>query len=98
MTNNRKNEKVGTALKILDEVKQVRRQQWRNSQHVEKMARSYLNRLGIEVSEERLKQFMSAYQEAMNNGTGADELIKKYGQNADQKTVNMLKKYLPKWK
>jgi uncharacterized protein YpuA (DUF1002 family) len=88
--------KEGTAFEILDEVKKVNRQQWKNPSEVEQLARKYIDKLGLAVPEERIKQFVDAYQDAVRNGSNADELIQKYGKNLDEKTVRELKKYVPK--
>jgi hypothetical protein len=39
---------------------------------------------------------VDAYQDAIRNGSNADELIQKYGKNVDKETVKTLKKYAPK--
>jgi hypothetical protein len=89
--------KEGTAFEILDDVKTVNPQQWKNPSQVEKLARQYIDKLGLSVPEERIKQFVDAYKDATKNGTSnVDELIQKYGKNVDKKTVKTIKKYLPK--
>jgi adenine-specific DNA methylase len=88
--------KEGTAFEILDEVKKVKPQQWRNRSEVEQLARKYIDKLGLRVSEERIKQFVDAYQDAVRNGSNTDELIQKYGKNVDEETLKTLKKYTPK--
>ncbi len=89
--------KEGTALEILGDVKKVNPQQWNNPSQVEKLARQYIDKLGLSVPEERIKQFVDAYKDATKNGfSNVDELIQKYGKNVDKKTVKTIKKYLPK--
>ncbi|CAM3995165.1 hypothetical protein [Alicyclobacillus pomorum] len=88
--------KEGTAFEILDEVKKVNPNQWKNPSQVEQLARKYIDKLGISVPEQRIHQFMDAYKDAIRNGSNADELIQKYGKNVDKETVKTLKKYTPK--
>jgi adenine-specific DNA methylase len=88
--------KEGTAFEILDEVKKVNPNQWKNPSQVEQLARKYIDKLGISVPEQRIQQFMDAYKDAIRNGSNADELIQKYGKNVDKETVKTLKKYTPK--
>jgi adenine-specific DNA methylase len=88
--------KEGTAFEILDDVKKVNPQQWRNPSQVEKLARKYIDKLGLSVPEERIKQFVDAYKDAVTNGSNVDELIQKYGKNVDKETVKTIKKYIPK--
>jgi adenine-specific DNA methylase len=88
--------KEGTAFEILDEVKKVNPNQWKNPSQVEQLARKYIDKLGISVPEQRIQQFMDAYKDAIRNGSNADELIQKYGKNVDKETVKTLKKYAPK--
>ncbi len=88
--------KEGTALEILGEVKKVNPNTWKNPSEVEQLARKYIDKLGIAVPEQRIKQFVNAYKDAIWNGSSTDELIQKYGKNIDEKTVKTLKKYTPK--
>jgi uncharacterized protein YpuA (DUF1002 family) len=85
---------------ILDDVKQIKPEQWKNSSHIEKLAKNYANKLGLQVSEERISQLVNAYKDATKNGHTAsvDELIRKYGRNVDQKTAKEIKKFVPKVK
>jgi adenine-specific DNA methylase len=88
--------KEGTAFEILDEVKKVNPNQWKNPSQVEQLARKYIDKLGLSVPEQRIQKFMDAYKDAIRNGSNADELIQKYGKNVDKETVKTLKKYAPK--
>ncbi len=79
---------------ILNDVKKVKPNQWKSPSHVEQLARKYIDKMGISVPEQRIKQFMDAYQDAIRNGLSADELIQKYGNNVDEGTVKTLKEYV----
>lgn len=83
---------------ILDEVKKVKPEQWRDPEQVEQLAKDFANKLGLAVPEQRIKQFVAAYKDATKNGPNADvdELVKKYGPNVDDKTLNEIKKFVPK--
>ncbi|SHK49986.1 hypothetical protein SAMN05443507_11519 [Alicyclobacillus tolerans] len=85
---------------ILDDVKKVKPEQWKDPQQVENLAKSFANKLGLPVPEQRIKQFMNAYTDATKNGPNAnvDELVKKYGKNVDDKTLKEIKKFVPKTK
>lgn len=85
---------------ILDDVKKVRPEQWQDPSHVEQMAKQFANKLGLPVPEQRIKQFVNAYKDATKNGPNAnvDELVKKYGNNVDDKTLKEIKKFVPKSK
>ena len=90
--------KEGTAFEILDDVKKVNPNQWKSSSQVEQLARKYIDKLGLAVPEQRIKQFMDAYTDAIRNGSNADELIQKYGKNVDEGTAKAIKKYVSKSK
>lgn len=85
---------------ILDDVKKVKPDQWQNPNEVENLAKSFASKLGLPVPEQRIKQFVNAYKDATKNGPTAnvDELVKKYGQNVDDKTMKEIKKFVPKTK
>jgi uncharacterized protein YpuA (DUF1002 family) len=85
---------------ILDDVKKVRPEQWQDPNHVEQLAKDFANKLGLPVPEQRIKQFVNAYKDATKNGPTAnvDELIQKYGNNVDEKTLKEIKKFVPKAK
>jgi hypothetical protein len=86
--------KGGTVLDIFHDVKNVKPEQWRSASQVEKLARKYIDKLGIAVPEQRIKQFMDAYTDAIRNGSNTDELIQKYGKNVDEETAKRLKNLL----
>jgi hypothetical protein len=89
--------KAGTVFEIMDDVKKVNPEQWKSSSQVEKLARKYIDKLGLPVPEQRIKKFVDAYKDATKNGySNVDELIQKYGKNVDKETVKTLKKYVPK--
>ncbi|MDQ0191389.1 hypothetical protein [Alicyclobacillus cycloheptanicus] len=83
---------------ILDDVKKVKPDQWQDPNEVENLAKNFANKLGLPVPEQRIKQFVNAYKDATKNGPNAnvDELVQKYGQNVDEKTVKEIKKFVPK--
>jgi uncharacterized protein YpuA (DUF1002 family) len=83
---------------ILDDVKKVTPEQWQDPKQVEQLARQFANKLGLPVPEQRIKQFVDAYKDATKNGPNAnvEELVKKYGQNVDDKTLKEIKKFVPK--
>ena len=85
---------------ILDDVKKVKPEDWQDPQHIEQMAKNFANKLGLPVPEQRIKQFVNAYKDATKNGPNAnvEDLVKKYGQNVDDKTLNEIKKFVPKSK
>ncbi|WDL99461.1 hypothetical protein JC200_11845 [Alicyclobacillus sp. ALC3] len=85
---------------ILDDVKKVKPDQWQNPNEVENLAKNFASKLGLPVPEQRIKQFVNAYKDATKNGPNAnvDELVQKYGQNIDDKTVKEIKKFVPKSK
>ncbi|GMA63594.1 hypothetical protein NZD89_27405 [Alicyclobacillus fastidiosus] len=85
---------------ILDDVKKVNPNDWKDANQVEQMAKSFANKLGLPVPEQRIKQFVKAYTDATKNGPDAsvDELVKKYGKNVDDKTLKEIKKFVPKSK
>lgn len=85
---------------ILDDVKKVKPDQWQDPNQIEQMAKNFANKLGLPVPEQRIKQFVSAYKDATKNGpnTSVDDLVKKYGKNVDDKTLNEIKKFVPKSK
>jgi hypothetical protein len=88
--------KAGSAFEILDDVKKVKPEQWKSPSQVEQLTRKYIDKLGLQVPEQRIKQFMDAYKDATKNGSSVDQLIQKHGKNLDKKTANMIKKYIPK--
>jgi hypothetical protein len=88
--------KEGTVAEILDDVKKGSPQRWNNPSQVEQLARKYIDKLGLKVPEDRIKQFMDAYKDAIANGSNADELIQKYGKNVDKQTLKTIKKYTSK--
>jgi adenine-specific DNA methylase len=88
--------KEDTVVKIFDDVKKVNPQQWKSQSQVEQLARKYIDKLGLTVPEERIKQFMSAYEDAMSNRLNTDELIQKYGKNVDKETLKTIQKYTSK--
>ncbi|MFD1675858.1 hypothetical protein [Alicyclobacillus fodiniaquatilis] len=85
---------------ILDDVKKVKPDQWQNPNQVEELAKSFANKLGLPVPEQRIRQFVKAYSDATKNGPTAnvDDLVKKYGKNVDDKTLKEIKKFVPKSK
>lgn len=87
-------------LEILDDVKKVKPDEWRNPSKVEQLAKDFTGKLGLSVPEERIKQLVNAYKDATKNGPTAnvDELIQKYGKNVDEKTAKEIKKFVPKVK
>ncbi|GMA51676.1 hypothetical protein GCM10025857_30330 [Alicyclobacillus contaminans] len=89
--------KEGTVTDILADVKKVNPDQWNNPSQVEKLARKYIGKLGLSVPEQRIKQFVDAYQEATKNrSSNVNEWIRKYGKNVDEQTAKTIKKYIPK--
>ncbi|MFB5190980.1 hypothetical protein [Alicyclobacillus fastidiosus] len=85
---------------ILDDVKKANPNDWKDANQVEQMAKSFANKLGLPVPEQRIKQFVKAYTDATKNGPNAnvDDLVKKYGKNVDDKTLKEIKKFVPKSK
>lgn len=85
---------------ILDDVKKVDPNQWKDANQVEAMAKNFASKLGIPVPEQRIKQFVKAYSDATKNGPTAnvDDIVKKYGKNIDDKTLKQIKKFVPKAK
>ncbi|WP_249226655.1 hypothetical protein [Alicyclobacillus mengziensis] len=85
---------------ILDDVKKVSPDQWKDPNEVEKLAKSFAGKLGLPVPEQRIKQFVNAYKDATKNGPNAnvDDLVKKYGKNVDNDTLKEIKKFVPKTK
>lgn len=85
---------------ILDDVKKVNPDQWKDAGQVENMAKNFANKLGLPVPEQRIKQFVKAYTDATKNGpnSSVDDLVKKYGKNVDEKTLKEIKKFVPKSK
>lgn len=101
--NNLKNNLSGkrkAIFEILDDVKKVGPDQWKDAGQVESIAKSFADKLGLPVPEQRIKQFVKAYSDATKNGPKAnvDELVKKYGKNVDDKTLKEIKKFVPKSK
>ncbi|WP_067932851.1 hypothetical protein [Alicyclobacillus kakegawensis] len=91
--------KEGTISEILSDVKKVNPDQWKNKSKIEKLARKYIDKLGLSVPEQRIKQFVDAYQDATKNrSSNVDEWIHKYGKNVDEQTARAIKKYVPKSK
>jgi hypothetical protein len=85
---------------ILDDVKKVKPEQWQDPNQVEELAKNFASKLGLPVQDQRIKQFVSAYKDATKNGPTAnvDDLVKKYGNNVDDKTLKEIKKFVPKSK
>lgn len=85
---------------ILDDVKKVPPDQWKDPNEVEKLAKNFAGKLGLPVPEDRIKQFVNAYKDATKNGPNAnvDDLVKKYGKNVDNDTLKEIKKFVPKSK
>ena len=85
---------------ILDDVKKVKPDDWKDPNQVERMARDFAGKLGLPVPEQRIKQFVNAYKDATKNGPNAnvDEIVNKYGENVDDKTLKEIKKFVPKTK
>lgn len=88
--------KEGVVSEILGDVKKVTPEQWNNRSNVERLTKKYIDKLGLSVSDQRIKQFVDAYMNATKNGASVDELIKKYGKKVDKNTANEIKKYIPK--
>jgi Mor family transcriptional regulator len=88
--------KEGAVSEILGDVKKVAPEQWNNRSQVERLTKKYINKLGLSVPDQRVKQFVDAYMNATRNGASVDELIKKYGKKVDKNTANEIKKYIPK--
>lgn len=87
-----------TIFEILEDVKNVPPESWRDPNQVESLAKNFANKLGLPVPESRFKQFVKAYTEATKNGptTNVDEIVKKYGPPVDEKTLKEIKKFVPK--
>lgn len=85
---------------ILDDVKKVKPEQWQDPNQVEQLAKSFADKLGLPVPEQRIKQFVNAYKDATKNGPNAsvEDLVKKYGKNVDDSTMKEIKKFVPKSK
>jgi uncharacterized protein YpuA (DUF1002 family) len=85
---------------ILDDVKKVKPDDWKDPNQVENLAKNFASKLGLPVPEQRIKQFMNAYKDATKNGPNAnvEDLVKKYGKNVDDKTLKEIKKFVPKAK
>ncbi|WP_233095943.1 hypothetical protein [Alicyclobacillus sp. SO9] len=85
---------------ILDDVKRVKPDEWQDPNQVEKMAKNFADKLGLPVPDQRIKQFVNAYKDATKHGpnSSVDEIVNKYGQNVDDKTLKEIKKYVPKSK
>jgi len=85
---------------ILDDVKKVKPDEWKDPNQVENLAKNFAAKLGLPVPEQRIKQFVNAYKDATKNGPNAsvDDLVKKYGKNVDDKTLKEIKKFVPKSK
>ncbi|SIS73269.1 hypothetical protein [Alicyclobacillus vulcanalis] len=83
---------------ILEDVKNVPQEAWRDPSQVESLAKNFANKLGLPVPESRFKQFVKAYTDATKNGptTNVDEIVKKYGPPVDDKTLKEIKKFVPK--
>jgi hypothetical protein len=98
--NNNLKGKSKSIFEILDEVKKVKPEQWRDPSKVEQLAKDFTGKLGLSVPEGRIKQLVNAYKDATKNGPTAnvDDLIKKYGKNVDEKTAKAIKKFVPKVK
>jgi hypothetical protein len=91
--------KEGTVSEILADVNKVNPDQWKNPSQVERLARKYIDKLGLSVPEQRIKQFVDAYKDATKNrSSNVDEWIQKYGKNVDEQTAKAIKKYVPKLK
>jgi hypothetical protein len=92
--------KSKAVLEILDDLKKVKPEQWKSPSEIEKLAKNYANKLGLQVSEERIRQLANAYTDATKNGhtASADELIQKYGNNVDEKTAKEIKNFVTKLK
>ncbi|RIV21904.1 hypothetical protein D2Q93_09960 [Alicyclobacillaceae bacterium I2511] len=86
---------------ILEDVKKVQPEQWKDPNQVEQLAKDFADKLGLPVPEQRIKQFVGAYQDATKHGPAAnvEDLVKKYGpSNLDDETVKEIKKFVPKSK
>jgi uncharacterized protein YpuA (DUF1002 family) len=83
-------------LEILNDVKKVKPEEWRDPSKVEQITRNFTSKLGLSVPEARIKQLVNAYKDATKNGPTAnvDELIQKYGKNVDEKTAQEIKKFV----
>jgi uncharacterized protein YpuA (DUF1002 family) len=92
--------KSRSMFEILNDVKKVKPEEWRDPSKVEQLSKNFTNKLGLSVSEERIKQLVNAYKDATKNGPTAnvDELIQKYGKNVDEKTAQKIKKFVSKMK
>jgi uncharacterized protein YpuA (DUF1002 family) len=90
--------KQGAISQILDDIKKVKPEQWRDPSQVEQLAKNYAQKLGLSVPEQRIKQVASAFKDATKNGPTAnvDDLINKYGKNVDEETAKAIKKFVPK--
>ena len=82
-----------SVLEILDDIKKVKPDQWRDPSQVEQLAKKYSDKLGLQVPNQRIKQLVNAYKDATKNGPSAsvDELVQKYGKNVDEKTAKEIK-------
>jgi len=88
----------GGLLGMLNEVQKTTPDQWQDTNSVKNMARKFAESLNLPIDENRLNQFMKAYQDATKGGkpnANVDELVKKYGGGkVDDKTLNEMKKFI----
>lgn len=88
--------KSRSVFEILNEVRKVNPNHWRDPSKVEQLAKDLTHKLGLSVPEARIKQLVNAYKDATKNGPTAtvDELLQKYGKNMDEETAKEIKKFV----
>lgn len=86
----------GGLLDVMGQIKNTTADDWKNPEKVKDLAKRLATQFKMPVSDERLDQFMKAYEDATKGGQPKDpeQLIKKYGQGIDEKSINEMKKFI----
>ena len=88
----------GGLLGMLGEVHKTTPEQWKDPEAVKNMAKKFAEQLKIPVDENRLNQFMKAYNDATKGGNpnaNVEDLVKKYGNGkVDDKTLKEMQKLI----
>lgn len=86
----------GGLLGVLGQIKNTTPDQWKDADTVRDLAKKLATQFKVPINEQRLDQFSKAFKDATKGGNpqDPDQLLKKYGNNIDPKSVDEFKKFM----
>lgn len=86
----------GGLLGVLGEIKNTTPEQWKDADKVRDLAKKLATQFNVPINEQRLDQFTKAFKDATKGGKpqDPDQLLKKYGNSFDSKSVEEFKKFM----